>query len=500
MKKIYHHHPTKIPAKTSPDEIIKPSYDISHISTGIVHLGLSAIHRAHQALYTDETMSATGRPDWGIAAASLQSDPELITNLHQQDYWYTVSECDDHSRTIKLVGAIIEAYAARDDREPLLKVMSKPSTRIVTLTITEKGYCLQPVNNQLNCQHPSISHDIKHPQHPKTAVGIIVEALARRKKAGVPAFTVLSCDNMSDNGSLTRSAVRELARQNNPDLALWINDHVPFPSCIVDRIVPAMTCTDLDNVSQWIGAPDQCAVITEPFRQWIIEDNFSLGRPDWDVLDGVQFVDDVLPWQIMKLRLLNGSHSLLAYLGCLAGYETIADAMDNTDMVRFIQHYMHREAIPAIQIPPQADVDNYSRQLLYRFSNKTLKHRTEQVASDGSQKIPIRWLPTLSHLLQTQRSFNAIALGIAAWFKYLGGVNENQQTIVVNDPMVDALRSLAEDNSNSRIVATLVKESGVFPVEVSRSPTVIGLITTYYRQLSSLGVRQTLKKFNAELC
>ena len=495
MKKVYHRYLTK--------PIFKPTYDISHISTGIVHLGLGAFHRAHQALYTDEAMSLSGRTDWGIAAASLKGEEELISHLKNQDYWYTVSECDAHQkRNIKLVGAIVEAMTIHDNRRPILKLMSRASTRIITLTVTEKGYHLLPGSHHLNVQDPMIQYDIKHPSHPKTAPGLIVEALSLRKQAGIPPFTILSCDNIIDNGPLTRSAVCELARHNNPALAQWIDKQVQFPSCIVDRIVPAVTPTDLDEISAKLGTPDQCAVITEPFRQWIIEDHFSLGRPDWDLVEGARFVKNIQPWQTMKLRLLNGTYSLLAYLGCLAGYQTIAEAMNDNDLMNFIRYYMFREAIPTLQIPPETNIAEYAEELLKRFSNSTLKHRTDQVASDGSRKIPIRWLPTLISLSATQRSFNCLALGIAAWLRYLSGRDDQQQAIVVNDPMVETLRSIASKagHSDVEVVSLLLKESGLFSPEMTQSPTITGHIITYYQQLARFGVKTTLKKFNAAVC
>lgn len=488
MKKIYHHFP---------DELVqKPGYDISHISTGIVHLGFGAFHRAHQALYTDEAMSATGRTDWGIAVASLRSGEKLINQLKKQDYWYTVSEWNENNhRKLKLVGAVIEALAARDDRSCLLHLMSKPSTRIVTLTITEKGYCLDPTLTFLNTDDEQVKYDLAHPKHPMTAPGLIVEALARRRQAGVPPFTVLSCDNLPNNGNVIRQAVIQLAASVNPELSSWIEQHVSFPSSLVDRIVPAATEKDLDTVCAFLGAEDLCAVICEPFRQWIIEDNFTLGRPEWDLVDGARFVKDVTPWQKMKLQMLNGCHSLLAYLGVIAGYETIAETLNDDRFLFIARQYLNCEATAQLRIPEEVCPEDYGRQILQRFSNPTLKHRTDQVASDGSMKLPVRWLPQLESLVLSQNRFNCIAFGIAAWFHYLKGEDINGMSIQVNDPLKVSLNQLINSSSSANRVETLINQSGIFPKTICQSPTAVGKIVRYYRLIDDQGIFEALEVF-----
>ena len=488
MKKIYHHFP---------DELVqKPGYDISHISTGIVHLGFGAFHRAHQALYTDEAMSVTGRTDWGIAVASLRSGEKLINQLRKQDYWYTVNEWDENNqRQIKLVGAVIEALAARDDRHPLLDLMSKPSTRIVTLTITEKGYCLDPTLTFLNSDDEQIKYDLAHPKHPTTAPGLIVEALARRRQAGVPPFTVLSCDNLPDNGNVIRQAVIQMAATINPELSGWIEQHVSFPSSLVDRIVPAVTEKDLDSVCAYLGAEDLCTVICEPFRQWIIEDNFPLGRPKWDLIDGAKFVEDVAPWQAMKLQMLNGCHSLLAYLGVIAGYETIAETLNDDRFLFVARQYLNCEATARLRIPEGVCLDDYGCQILRRFSNPTLKHRTDQVANDGSVKLPVRWFAQFESLVASQSSFNCIALGVAAWFHYLKGVNHQGNSIQVNDPQKEFLNQFITSPAPEGVVKTLISQSGLFPDIICQSPTAIGKIYRYYRKIDEQGIFKALEAF-----
>lgn len=488
MKKIYHYFP---------DELVqKPDYDISHISTGIVHLGFGAFHRAHQALYTDEAMSATGRTDWGIAAASLRRNEKLIPQLKKQDYWYTVSEWDKNKRQqVKLVGAVIEAFAARDDRLPLLQVMSKPSTRIVTVTVTEKGYYLDPTLSFLIRDDEQIKHDLVHPKHPVTAPGLIVEALARRRQAGVPPFTVLSCDNFPDNGKVIRRSVTQLAASINPELSDWINQHVCFPSSLAERIVPATTEKDLDSVCTFLGAEDFCAVICESFRQWVIEDNFSLGRPEWDLMDGAQFVTDVAPWQKMKQQMLNGCHSLLAYTGVIAGYETIAETLNDNRFLFVARQYLSGEAIARLRIPEGVCPGEYGRQILERFSNPILKHRTDQVASNGTVKLPVCWFPQLESLILSRNCFNCIALGVAAWFHYLNGTDHKGNNILVNDPMKERLNQLITSPAPADRVKSLLNRSGIFPEAIRLSPTAVGKIYCYYQQIEELGIFETLELF-----
>ena len=337
--------------------------------------------------------------------------------------------------------------------------------------------------------------NLAHLKHPITAPGLIVEALSRRRQVGVPPFTVLSCDNLPDNGNVIRQAVIQLAAAVNPELSEWIEQHVCFPSSLVDRIVPAVTEKDLDSVCAFLGAEDLCAVICEPFRQWIIEDNFTLGRPEWGLIDGAHFVKDVAPWQKMKLQMLNGCHSLLAYLGVIAGYETIAETLNDDRFLFVARQYLNCEATARLRIPEGVCPGDYGRQILQRFSNPTLKHRTDQVASDGSVKLPVRWLPQFESLVVSQNSFNCIALGIAAWFYYLNGVDHYGKAIQVNDPQKESLSQLIANTTPANRVQTLVSHSGIFPDSIRKSPTAVGKIYRYYRKIDQLSIFQTLELF-----
>ena len=271
------------------DKIIASGYDATELTAGIVHIGLGAFHRAHQALYTHEAIATTGKFDWGICAANIFGGQELVHDLTLQDNAYTVTEMNpDGSQTVKLATAITNSLAVESDRHPLLDVMTSEQTRIVSLTITEKGYCLNQATGALILDNPIIAHDLQNPEHPRSALGLIVTALARRKKTGLKPFTVLSCDNVPDNGKRARAAVIQMAEAMNPGLAQWVKDEVAFPCTMVDRIVPAMTVKGFAKVHENLGIEDKGAIITEAYRQWVIEDNFTMGRPEWDKVSGGQ--------------------------------------------------------------------------------------------------------------------------------------------------------------------------------------------------------------------
>lgn len=371
----------------------RPRWDRSRLVSRIVHLGCGAFHRAHQALYTHHLLESSDS-DWGICEVNLMpgNDATLIQNLKAQDLLYTVAERGAQTTELKIIGAMKEAlHPEFDGCEAIIHAMARPETAIVSLTITEKGYCTDAASGELDLNHPFIQHDIAHPQSPKSAMGYIVEALALRRQQGLKAFTVLSCDNVRENGHVAKTAVLGLAAERDPQLAEWIAEQATFPCTMVDRIVPAATEETLAQIAEQLGVDDPCAIACEPFRQWVIEDNFVNGRPDWDRV-GVQFVADVVPFEMMKLRMLNGSHSFLAYLGYLGGYETIADTMTNPAYRNAARALMLNEQAPTLSMPEGTDLAAYAELLIARFTNPSLKHRTWQIAMDGSQKLPQRLL------------------------------------------------------------------------------------------------------------
>ncbi|MFC3284114.1 mannitol dehydrogenase family protein [Litchfieldella rifensis] len=469
---------------------------------GIVHLGLGAFHRAHQAVYLERYRQRTGDTGWGLCSANLRSNVALVDGLHAAGYRYHVAEyADSEHVTLREIGVIEDVmFSGRDemgrwgrDREALLARMTDDAVRIVTLTVTEKGYFLSPAGGQLLRSDPAIAADIDNPQTPRTAPGLLVEALARRRAAGLAPFTVLSCDNMPDNGKRTRAAVTQLAACRDVELAEWIEREVAFPCSMVDRIVPAMTEADFDRLAE-LGVEDPNAVVSEAFSQWVVEDDFPLGRPDWEE-DGVEMVADVAPFETMKLRMLNGSHSLLAYLGALAGIETVFEAINREDLVSLLRRYMLEEAAPTLNMPAGTDLEVYAEQLLARFANDSLRHRLQQIAMDGSQKLPQRWLHGALARLEAGGEVPCTALGLAAWIRYTAGRDQEGRPYKVDDPLATTFAALHEEHGESaeRLVEAFLAMEAVFPPTLAKRPGVAEAVTMAYRTLTKEGLASALQ-------
>jgi fructuronate reductase len=420
-----------------PADVARPRYDVAAAEVGVVHLGVGAFHRAHQAFYLDDRLAA-GERGWAICGASLRS-PAMRDALAPQDGLYTLSARGAEGEALRVIGALRRLEVAPG---ALLEAMSDPAVRIVTLTITEKGYGHDPASRELDEAHPDIRHDLTHPQAPRSAPGFLVEALRRRRASGVPPFTVLSCDNLPSNGATARNVVARLGALRDPDLRRWIAGEVAFPCSMVDRIVPAATDEDRARVAARLGLEDAWPVIAEPFSQWVVEDHFPSGRPRLED-SGVQMVGDVAPFERAKLRLLNGAHSALAYLGYLSGYETIAEAMGDAALARLVADLMREEAAPTLDARASGDLGAYIDALLARFRNPALRHRTWQIAMDGSQKLPQRWLGTVRDRLARGERVDRLALGVAAWMRYVTGVDEQGRAIDVRDPLAARLKTIA---------------------------------------------------------
>ena len=421
--------------------------------TGIVHRGLGAFFRAHGAIYVAE---AGG---WGITGVSLQS-PGTRDKLRPQGWAYTALELAPDGEKPQVVTVLRDVLVAPEDPQAVLDVMAAPDTHIVSLTVTEKGYCHEPSTGRLNRDHPDIQHDLANPL-PRSAPGFLVRALALRRAAGLPPFTVLCCDNLPENGRVVQGVVGDLARLIDPALADWIEAQGAFPSTMVDRIVPATTPTDLDRLEAASGYRDEAPVMHEPFRQWVIEDRFCGPRPAFETV-GAQMVADVTPYEHMKLRMLNGTHSSLAYLGYLAGHETIADTMADPVFAEFVRGLWHDEIIPALTPPPGEDLAAYADALAARYANPAIRHRTWQIAMDGSQKLPQRILGTIGESRAAGRAVPGLTLAVAAWMRYASGRDEKGQPIEVKDPLSTRLAALWRDDP-AQTVAGFLGLAEVFP-------------------------------------
>ncbi|MCV6825423.1 MULTISPECIES: mannitol dehydrogenase family protein [Halocynthiibacter] len=461
-------------------------------NVGIVHLGPGAFFRAFNAVYTDDAIKQ-GDKDWGILAVSLRS-PTAKDQLDPQDGAFTSVTLGAGQTEYRVINSISGVLVAPEDPEAVLSKMADPAVKIVSLTITEKGYCHEPATGELQLDHSDIAHDLANPEAPKSAIGFIVEALARRRAAAVAPFTVMPCDNIPSNGTLAKGMVLAFAKERESALAAWIEENCAFPSTMVDRITPATTPADVKSLEKAQGYHDPACVQHEPFRQWVIEDNFVNGeRPQWEA-GGAQFVADVDAHELMKLRCLNGTHSTLAYLGYLAGFETIAETVAEPAFAELCKRIWRDEIIPTVPKPEGEDLEAYCDALLERYQNPSIRHRTWQIAMDGSQKLPQRLLGTIADNIQAGREYTCLALAVAGWIRYVGGVDENGDRIEVKDPLADKLKAAIDGaNTPAAKVQAVLSMKEVFDPSLSSNPDFVARVTEAYEGLLQNGALAVVK-------
>ncbi|MEL6920858.1 MAG: mannitol dehydrogenase family protein [Pseudomonadota bacterium] len=413
-------------------------YGRTSITPGIVHFGVGNFHRAHQAVYVHDLLATD--PRWGIIGVSLRR-ADMRDALCSQDWLYTVTQTEtDHSQT-RVIGALLDVLHAPIDPERVIDALAAPEIKLVTLTISEKGYGLDAATGELDVARDDVRHDLDNPQRPQSAIGFIVAALAKRRAAGVAPFTCMSCDNLANNGDMLRRLVIGYAHRVDNPLAGWIETGVAFPSTMVDRIVPATADADRTFLRDLIGLKDAWPVMTEPFKQWVIEDNFCNARPDFASV-GAQLVDDVAPYELMKLRMLNGAHSLIAYLGQLRGRETVAEAVGDHEIVRRVRQLWAHEVPETVPLPSGV-LRNYAHALETRFANTALKHRTAQIAADGTQKIRLRLLAPFAERAAKGMPSPALSDAIASWVAYVWRKSGH-----VDDPMASQLAEVVSNSSD----------------------------------------------------
>lgn len=469
----------------------KPGYDRARVTAGIAHFGVGGFHRAHQALYTDDILSA-GNIDWGICGVGvLPADRKMNEVMKRQNCLYTLVERSAQKQEARVIGSIVDYLFAPDEREKLLEKLASPETRIVSLTITEGGYCFNQGTGELDSSLPYIQHDLQNPIAPRSAFGLIVEGLSRRFAKKMTAFTVLSCDNLVSNGATARKMILAFASLRDKGLAKQIAEQVSFPNCMVDRITPVTTDEDRAMVAREFGVKDDWPVVCEPFRQWIIEDNFSSGRPAWETV-GAQMTSDVHPYEMMKIRLLNASHSAMGYLGYLAGLKFIYEIMTDADFDRYIRGLMDEEVTPLLKPVPGIDLEQYKRTLVERFSNSTIKDQATRICSDGSGKMPKFILPSIREQLKRGGPIRRLTLCVASWFRFLEGTDEKGQAIPLEDPMGKRLRDAARaGREDPRPLLALTDifgdlgQSQMFVAELSKA------LASLYRH----SARRTLKDY-----
>ncbi len=426
-----------------PSSVARPTYDRDARGIGIVHFGIGAFHRAHMAAYTDDVMAAEGG-DWGIIGVSLRS-ASVAKQMNPQRGLYTLTERSGDGSKTRLIGALQKVLVAAQDTAAIIAAIAAPVTHIISFTITEKGYCRAPDGSlDLN-----LNEEV-------SVYTYLTSGIRRRKEAGLPGLTLLSCDNLAGNGRQLRGLMSEYLTHNAPDLLDWFQNECTCPSTMVDRIVPATTEADRAEIEALLGMRDEAAIVTEPFSQWVIEDNFAGPRPAWEK-HGAQITSDVHAFETAKLRMLNGAHSALAYLGLKRGHEYVHQAIADPELAPLVSQLMRQEAAPSLSPAPGQDLDAYADALMQRFANPALNHRLAQIAMDGSQKIPQRWLETLRHHQREGRQCPAILTALGAWLCHIRGDNG-----VVDDPAAHQLFSICQSAGQSKIVDAVFGVGGFF--------------------------------------
>ncbi|MGO6847085.1 mannitol dehydrogenase family protein [Rhizobium ruizarguesonis] len=442
-----------------------PAYDRDQLKSGILHLGPGAFFRAHFAPFTDAAIAVSGG-DWGIEVASLRT-ADVADHLNEQNGLYTMLIRDTSGTVAQVIGPILRAHVATRDPAGLLDRLEDPAIRIVSLTVTEKAYGMDTATGGLDLNHADVAADLANRHAPRGVIGYLVEGLSRRRAKGIAPFTPLSCDNLPSNGAVLKRLVLDFAERVDPSLRQWIEANVPFPSTMVDRITPASTEATYQDAERLTGRQDLAAIETEPFTQWVIEDHFADGRPAWEKA-GALMVTDVSAYEKMKLRMLNGAHSLLAYLGYIGGYEFIRDVMDDAGLAALAYRHMHAAA-RTLDAVPGIDLDDYASELIARFANKAIAHRTYQIAMDGTQKLPQRLLEPATEALAHGDKAETYAIAVAAWMRYAIGEHGNGERYELRDPRAGEIAALIADvpRTGLAISAALFTLPGLFPAALT---------------------------------
>ncbi len=470
-----------------------PAYDRRTLRQPIVHMGVGGFHRAHQAVYLDDLLHLPDEPRWGECGLGvLPSDDRMRDALLGQDCLYTVVERSAAGETARVIGSIAGYLYAPGDPEGAIEKLAAAETRIVSLTITEGGYFLDEGTGRFNPDHPEIRRDLEHPDAPRTSFGYIAAALDRRRLRGLPPFTLMSCDNLQSNGDITRGVLHTFAELRTPALAAWIAEHMSFPNSMVDRITPGTTEADREAVRAHYGFRDDWPVMTEPFLQWVIEDHFSQGRPRWEKV-GAQLVPDVAPYETMKIRLLNGSHMAIAYLGALAGFTHVHEIMADPLFLRFVQAFMD-EVTPVVPAIPGTSIPEYKATLVERFANPAIRDQVTRICSEGSAKIPKWLLPSIVELLAEGRPIHLLSLVVASWIHYLKvGVDERGRPLEILDARAEVLRQIAGTVKTDP--KPMLALSLVFGQALPGNPLFVQGVEKALRLLSTSGVTATVRQY-----
>ncbi|WP_158837436.1 mannitol dehydrogenase family protein [Polaribacter sp. L3A8] len=465
-----------------------PQYDRSKVKAGIVHVGVGGFHRAHEAYYTDQLLHKETEGNWGICGiALLEYDAKIYNTLKDQDGLYTliVKELDG-TLTKRVIGSIVEYLYAPENPIKVVEKMANPDIKIITLTITEGGYNYSEATGEFNFENSAIQFDLENPQAPKTIFGFLTQALKMRKEKGLKGVTIQSCDNIQGNGQMAEKMLLSYVKVAEPTLVSWINENVSFPNAMVDRITPATNATDISSLKETSGIDDAWPVVCEPFKQWVIEDNFAAGRPAWETV-GAQFVDDVVPFEKMKLSLLNAGHTVLGILGDLMGYATIDESVHNKEIQNFLHNYMNIEVTPTLAGLEGVNLEEYKESLLQRFGNIYIKDQIDRICSESSAKFPIFILPTVNKQLENKGSVQFAAFVVAAWAIYSLGKNENGKPLLIKDAMQGILNDKAIASKENP--TEFLEIAAVFG-KLKESKTFVDAYTTSYQNITKNGVEK----------
>ena len=472
-----------------------PTYDRSAVTTGIVHFGVGGFHRAHQAMYLDQLMEQGQALDWGICGVGVMpSDARMQQVMQAQDCLYTLVLKDpDGSWEPRVIGSIVQYLFAPDDPEAVIEKMADRATRIVSLTVTEGGYNVHPVTGAFDADNAAVQADLTSNGPPATTFGLVTEALVRRRERGIEPFTVMSCDNIQGNGHVASEMFTAFARLRDPELGAWVAATVRFPNSMVDRITPVTTDDDRAQIDERFGVSDGWPVVCEPFTQWVLEDNFTLGRPPFEVV-GVQVVADVEPYELMKLRLLNASHQALCYFGYLAGYRLVHEVAQDPLFADFLLAYMDREATPTLEPVPGIDLDGYKRQLIERFSNAAVRDTVARLCAESSDRIPKWVLPVIRENLAAGRDVTLATAVVASWARYCEGVDEQGEPIEVVDRLAPSLKAIAARQASDPLAFIANRE--LFG-DLMDQPEFTEPYLTALGSLQSSGARATLESLRS---
>ena len=478
-----------------PAEVKRPAYDRSAVSPGMVHFGVGGFHRAHQAMYLDALMNRGEALDWGIIGVGLMpGDSRMRDAMSAQDNLYTlVVKHPDGELEPRVIGSMVEYLFAPDDPTAVLDRMVNPATRIVSLTVTEGGYHVNQVTGEFDANDPvlqtDLSADFTNGGMPQSMFGFVVEAARRRKAAGDRPFTVMSCDNLPGNGDIAKKMIVAFARLKDPELGAWVEEHVAFPNCMVDRITPVTSTEDIDALSTTFGVEDAWPVVCEPFTQWVLEDHFPTGRPPFEEV-GVQIVDDVVPYELMKLRLLNASHQALCYLGFLSGHRYAHEVAQDPLFAEFLLAYMKEEGAPTLPEVPGVDLGVYFRQLIERFANPEVRDTLARLCAESSDRIP-KWLvPVIQLNLERGGNFERSALVVASWARYAEGVDEKGEPIEVVDRFKEKVMAAAGRYEEDELA--FLRDRDFFGSLVDSEPFTTAY-TAFLKSLHDNGARITLE-------